>query len=156
MDVMQLMSKDPMTCSPNETLDCAAGIMWDKDCGIVPVIDSDRRVVGVITDRDICMAAYTQGKALKEIPIASIAMKQTVSVRPNDTLQAAENAMKTHQIRRIVVTDDQNRLVGLLSLNDLARHTGRKANGITSDEVTRTLAGICEPRDMRRERNATA
>ena len=60
MNVEQLMTTDLRTCSPEDTLDCAARIMWEKDCGVVPIVDGADRVVGMITDRDICIASYTQ------------------------------------------------------------------------------------------------
>ena len=71
MKVDLVMSKDVASCVPSETLNEAARIMWERDCGIVPVVESREsgKVVGVITDRDICIAAYTRGRPLAQIPI---------------------------------------------------------------------------------------
>ena len=146
MNIEQLMSKDLRTCSQNDALDCAARIMWEKDCGVVPIVDSDNRVVGMITDRDICVAAYTQDRLLKHIPISSIGMKPVVAVRPHDSPQTAEGLMQKHQVRRVAVTDERGRLVGMLSLNDLAREAARHPRELSTDEVMKTLAVIGQPR----------
>lgn len=146
MNVEQLMSREIRTCSPEHRLDCAAQIMWEHDCGIVPIVDDTQRLVGVVTDRDICMAAYTKGRALREIEIREVAMKPTATVSPKDSVRAVEEVMKHHQVRRVVVTDDRHRPVGVVSLNDLARHIGRQPNGVSSEEISSTLAAICHPR----------
>ena len=145
MKLEQLMSIDLRTCSPSDTLDCAARIMWERDCGFVPIVASDR-AVGVITDRDICIAAYTQGKLLTEISISNIAMKPVVSVRRDDSLQMAEDLMRRHQVRRLLVADEGGRLVGVLSLNDLARATGRHPSVPSESEISKTLSAISQPR----------
>jgi CBS-domain-containing membrane protein len=146
MNVEQLMSRDTRSCSPDDTLDRAARNMWDRDCGVVPITDASGRVVGMITDRDICMAAYTQNKLLTEIPIKSIAMKPVVTLHPYDSAQTAETLMQRHQLRRLAVLDDHGRLVGVLSLGDLARGAGRSPHDIPSADIARTLAAISEPR----------
>jgi CBS domain-containing protein len=145
MKIEQLMSRDLRTCSPNDTLDCAARMMWEKDCGVVPIVDSAERVVGVITDRDICMAAYTQGRLLTEILVSSIAMKPVVAVRPQDSAKTAEDLMRKHQVRRVLVTEDSGHLVGVLSINDLVRGAGRHPRDLSSDDIAKTLAAISQP-----------
>ena len=62
MKVHEIMSTDLATCQSEDTLNCAAQIMWERDCGVVPILDQGSRVIGMLTDRDICMAAYTQGR----------------------------------------------------------------------------------------------
>jgi CBS domain-containing protein len=146
MKVKQLMSDNLGTVSETDNLDCAARIMWEKDCGIVPVVDATSRVVGMITDRDICIAAYTQNKVLKEIPVAGIGTKQVVSVRPDDSADEATELMQKHQVRRLAVTDERGCLVGLVSLNDLARRAGRDGKDVPQDGVAKTLAAISQPR----------
>jgi CBS domain-containing protein len=127
-------------------LDCAARIMWEKDCGVVPIVDAGAQAVGMITDRDICIAAYTQNTLLGQIPISSIGLKPVVAVRPHDSAQSAESLMQKHQVRRLAVVDDAGRLVGMLSLNDLARGSGHHPRDLPSDEIARTLAAISQPR----------
>jgi CBS-domain-containing membrane protein len=67
MNIEQLMTRDVESCHPDDSLDRAAQLMWDNDCGCVPVVDEKQRVHGIITDRDICMSAYTSGQSLKSL-----------------------------------------------------------------------------------------
>ncbi len=143
MNVEQLMSRNVKTCFPHDTLEIAARSMWENDCGVLPVVDLEGRPVGMITDRDICIAGYTQGVPLWEIPVSVAASKTLFSVRPTDSVQAAAEIMRTRQVRRLPVTDGEGKLVGLLSLNDLAVHSGHRAEDLPGDEIARTLSGIC-------------
>jgi CBS domain-containing protein len=151
MKVRDLMVKDVRMCRQYDTLDTAAMIMWEKDCGFVPVVDESLRVIGVITDRDICMAAYTQGVSLKDLQVSRAMSKQAFSCRPEDDLAAAEKIMLQNHVRRLPVIDDQGRLAGIISLNDFAQEaeTERRANAtrrISDLEIAQLLAAVCAPR----------
>jgi len=149
MNASELMTNNPKSCSPNDNLQRAAQIMWESDCGVVPVVDGQSHVVGMITDRDITMAAYTRGSALWQIPVSSAMSKQIHGVRENDPLEVIETLMRRVRVRRVPVVDSEGRLKGILSMNDLARHahrTGRKGNGLSGDSIVQTLAAVCEPR----------
>lgn len=150
MNVTELMSTAVQCCHPNDSLQRAAQIMWDNDCGCVPIVDDANRVVGIVTDRDACMAVLTQGKLLSDIGVMSAAAKTIVSVNENDSVEHAEALMRDNQVRRLPVLDEAGRLSGLLSLNDIARHahrTGRRSNGLSGDTIAQTLAAICETRE---------
>ncbi len=125
-------------------------IMWDHDCGVVPVVDLDNRVIGMITDRDVAVAAYTQGRALWQIPVSSAMAKQVHGVREGDPLDVVEALMRRVRVRRVPVLDAQGRLKGILSLNDLASHVrrtaARRGDGLRGDSIAQTLAAVCEPR----------
>lgn len=147
MRIEQVMNQPAVTCSTSDNLSTAAQLMWEHDCGILPVVDDNRHLAGVITDRDICMAAYTQGKALREIPVSEIMAKQVFSCRPEDSVDAAENLMGQKQVRRVPVTDGDGRPVGVLSLNDLARDASRaREKDGAGRKLVQTLAEICQPR----------
>jgi CBS domain-containing protein len=147
MNIGTLMTRDPGTCGPDDTLNTAAQIMWEKDCGCVPIVDAERRPVAMITDRDICMAAYTQGRPLWSIPVSSAASRGVLVVHDSDAVEVAESLMQTHRIRRLPVVDAEGRVIGILSMNDLARHAlfGHRHAGMNADRITRTLAAICDP-----------
>ncbi len=144
MNIGQLMSRNPRTCGANDSLSVAARIMWENDCGCVPVVDADGRAIAMITDRDICMAAYTQGKPLTDIPVSAASSRRLVTVHESDEIVMAEALMGKHQIRRLPVVDDQGHPVGILSLNDLTRRAGHHRD-IDVDGVVRTMAAVCEP-----------
>jgi CBS domain-containing protein len=145
MRVAQVMSKDVVTCRPGESLARAAQLMWERDIGCVPVIDGDGHVVGIVTDRDACMAAYTRGQPLQALPVDVAMARHVQTCRPDDEVTDVEKRMATAQIRRMPVIDDQGHPVGILSLNDLARAASHKVE-ITASELASTLAAICSPR----------
>jgi CBS domain-containing protein len=153
MNIGQLMTHNVRACSSEDTLDTVAQIMWDNDCGCVPVVDAQRRVVGIITDRDVCMAAYTQGASLRALRVSGAMSKEVFSCKPEDTLAAAEELMRAKQIRRLPVADADGLLVGIVSLNDIAREAEHERSQakreVTTDEVGLTLAAICSPRSQR-------
>jgi len=150
MKVEELMTRDVRACGRYDSLNSAAHIMWEHDCGCVPVVDAERHVVGVVTDRDVCMAAYTQGQPLAAMLVNAAMAKDVATCTPEDSVAGAEAIMKARQVRRLPVVDAAGRLVGLLSFNDIARHAARerKTRGkraIAADEIVHTLGAICEP-----------
>ena len=147
MNVGQLMTRDPGACSPDDSLNLAAQIMWERDCGCVPIVDGERKPIAMITDRDICMAAYTQGQPLWNLPVSRTASRIVVVVHEADTLESAEGLMQAYRIRRLPVVDAEGRLVGVLSMNDLVRHASfaHRPGDLNADRITRTFAAVCRP-----------
>jgi CBS domain-containing protein len=150
--IEQLMARDVKTCRPDDTLDTAARILWESDCGCLPVTtgDGSARLVGMLSDRDICMAAHFQRKPLEQIRVAEAMAREVRACNPGDTLAEAEEIMREAQVRRLPVVRDGERLLGLLSLADLAEEAARERRArkrqITQAEVGETLAAICRPR----------
>jgi CBS domain-containing protein len=120
MRIEQVMHDCVVTCGMDDRLGTAARLMWDQDCGALPVLDRDGRVVAMITDRDICMAAYTQGRRLDEIPVNTAMSRELVTCSPDDSIGNAEKLMSEHQVRRLPVVDPEGRPLGIVTLNDLA------------------------------------
>jgi CBS domain-containing protein len=149
VNVRQLMSHAVRVCQDTDSLSQAAKVMWEADCGCVPVVDAQGKAVAMITDRDVCMAGFTQGQALSQIPVSSAASRTLVSVLPDDSLETAEALMGQYQLRRLPVIDTEGRPVGILSLNDLARHAAHQRGELAIDNFMRTLAFICEPSPKR-------
>ena len=147
MQIREIMSAPVVTCRSTEMLNVAAQQMWEHDLGIVLVTSDDGRLVGVITDRDICMATYTKGLAPQSIGIGDVMSRDLKVAHESDPVEAAEHAMATHRVRRLPIVDDDFRPVGVLSLNDLARTAAQsRGKGTQQREVLETLASICEPR----------
>jgi CBS domain-containing protein len=155
MNVKDLMQKNVKTCGMQEPLSTAARQMWENDCGCVPVVEGDSRVVGMVTDRDVCMATYFQDRPPAELRVAEAMSSGIFSCGSNDPIETAEKVMRENQIRRLPVIDDSNRIVGILSLNDLAleadreRRSRKERPAVSSEEVAATLAAVCEPRGDR-------
>jgi CBS domain-containing protein len=131
----------------NDALHDAAQKMWDHDCGVLPVVNDEGKVTGMITDRDICMAALTQGRPLHELLVNLAMAKHVIAVRPEQTLVEVEQLMTRHQIRRLPVVDAENRPLGVISLNDLAieavQADTRMKHGVS--KIAHTLAAVCQP-----------
>jgi CBS domain-containing protein len=156
VNVAQIMKADVEICAPDDNLAAAASRMWDADIGCLPVVSADGRVVGMITDRDICMAALTRGQALHQVSVSVAMSKEILSCSPEATLAEAEEIMRSGQVRRLPVIDSDGSLAGIVSLNDLARlagrEMGRKNRDLSAQEVAATLAAISAPRQVDGER----
>ena len=148
MIVEDLMTWKAASVHPEQNLDAAAQLMWDCDCGAVPVIDDETKVVGIVTDRDICMAAWSRGSAPSQISVADVMSHDVFCCKREDSIMGAEALMRANQIRRLPVVDRERRLVGVLSLADIARAADAAPKfGIDRDApgdgLATTLAGIC-------------
>jgi len=154
MKVQRLMTKAVSSCLPDDTANQAARIMWERDCGFVPVVEGheSRRVVGVVTDRDICIAAYTKNRPLDQIRLNELMSTDVRSCRADDEVSEAEQAMRRSQVHRLPVLDDAGQLLGVLSLADVAREaardTGSKRQEVTAREIGETIAAISRPREV--------
>jgi CBS domain-containing protein len=152
MRVQDLMTRQVQSCRPDDSLESAAQLMWDHDCGCIPVCTGGNngasQTIGMITDRDICMHALFQGKALRDLHVRDAMAKDVRVCRPGDSFAQAEKTMQEARIRRLPVVDEKGSLVGMISLADLARHAARERTrphkDITEKEVGDTLATICE------------
>ena len=153
MRVEDLMTKQVQFCGPDDSLEHAAQLMWHHNCGCLPVCTGDgngaNRTVGMITDRDICMSALFQRRALRELRVSDAMAQQVLTCHSGDTLGHAEKVMRGGQIRRLPVLDDEGSLIGMISLADLAREAARESprarKNITETAVGHTLAVICAP-----------
>lgn len=154
MRVDEIMTRSVATCRPEHTGSDAARIMWERDCGCVPVVDDTGDLVGIVTDRDLCMAAAMRGVPLHEIPIGSVMSTTVQTCRASDTIDACEKRMSVAQVRRIPIVGDAGRVVGIVSLSDIvrARRTTPGARILERflGDVVSTLAAITAPREDER------
>src|SRR4051812_27450098 len=114
-NVRALATTQVHTCSAEDSLARAAELMWEHDCGVVPVTQ-DSRVVGLVTDRDICMATYTQGRPPAEIRVGDVMSKGVHACSPDDSVASALSQMAAKRVRRLPVIDSDGRLIGILAL----------------------------------------
>jgi CBS domain-containing protein len=152
MSVQDLMTAQPRTVAPNDTLDTAARRMWEADCGVLPVLNEDGVVIAMITDRDICMATWSRNQRPEELRVSDAMSRQLVTCGPSEPLETAEGAMRLHQVRRLPVVDEGKKLLGIISLADIARATaraGRQEIARETDGLSSTLAIICEKPSLR-------
>ena len=146
MRVKELMTSDVKSCSLDTNLAAAAKIMWDSDCGVVPVADEHGRVVGVITDRDICIAAATRGRVEGEIPVQDVISKVVYTCAASDDVRQALETMRLRQVRRLPVVDQGGRLAGIVSVHDIALAArSHKSLDIQPEAVLDTYIAITAP-----------
>ena len=145
MKVKELMTTDVKRCSPETNLAAAARIMWEGDCGAVPVTDEYDHVVGVITDRDICIAAATRPRTEGEIPVKEVISQPLYACAPGDDVRAALETMKARKVRRLPVVEQGGRLVGIVSIHDIALQSRTRSADVSPDSVLDAFIAITAP-----------
>jgi CBS domain-containing protein len=145
MKVNEVMTKSVVSCQGNETLDDVARKMWEHDIGALPVLNSGK-VVGVITDRDIAMAACLNGRSLDRLFVEDCMSGAIYTCSPDDAVSKAEQIMGEHRVRRLPVLNKQGGLVGILSINDLVRVSTDGGRGVSPKDITATLRAVTTPR----------
>ena len=141
MKVKDIMTGDPRTCTPDTTLAAAAGLMWDTDCGILPVVDGGR-LAGVVTDRDMYIALATRNARASQLTVREVATRLVATCAPEDDVHEALATMKRARVRRLPVVGFGGSVLGILSMNDLLRAAGPD-KPVRSEEVVDTLQAIC-------------
>ena len=139
MNIREVMTANPQTVTPDDSIQSAARIMRDADTGAVPVVDNGRPV-GIVTDRDIVIRAVADGGQLDR-PIRDIVTGSVVSASPDMSTREAAALMSEHQVRRLPVVEN-NRLVGIVSLGDLAVKEGKDSR--TGDTLQSISEGVKE------------
>jgi len=146
MRVVDIMMGTPYFCRPETNLGSATELMWTGNCGFLPVVGSEGKVVGVVTDRDICIALGTRGRPSGEVTVADVMSKKVYSCAPDDDVRVALSAMRDGRVRRLPVITREGDLVGVTSMDDvLLRAEGSgaaQAGAISSEEVVNALRAI--------------
>ena len=150
MKVKEIMTDNPSVCDLNESLAEAAKTMWESDCGVLPVLKDGREVVGLITDRDICMAMAMRDSNPAAVSAEEVLTGEVYWVAPEDEIHKALEVMQEHQVHRLPVISPEGELEGMLSMNDIVLKARRKANGkapeIRYEDVVDTYKAICAHR----------
>jgi predicted transcriptional regulator len=142
------MNKNVVTCAPEDTLDRTAALLQEWDYGMLPVCESGaKELIGTITDRDICIHAHLENKALAQMQVADAMSEGVKACLHTDSLSQVEIIMRQARVRRVPVVDHREHLVGIISLADLAREAAREDKlerpELTLLEVGETLSKIC-------------
>src|SRR5712691_4529529 len=147
MKVKEIMTVNPKTCTTTTNLAEAASFMWDYDCGILPVVADGERVVGLITDRDICIGGATKNRNLSTITVEEIMTGEVYSCEPEDDVSQALETMQQRKVRRLPVVAPDGTLEGVLSINDITVNaqdtTGKKVTEISFHDLVQTYKAIC-------------
>jgi CBS domain-containing protein len=150
MKVERLMTRTVGTCVPTDGLDRAAQTMRSRDCGCVVVTDPASHPTAVVTDRDICMCALRTLRPLQMLHVSDAMSPSLITCRPDDTVPRAEAVMCQNRVRRLPVVDGEGKLVGILSIDDIAREAARErdlfSRPVQANDVGLTLAAVSRKR----------
>jgi CBS domain-containing protein len=140
MKVNQIMTTEPKTCSRGTTFAEAASLMWDRDCGILPVVE-DGKLVGVVTDRDMFIALATRNKLASQLSVGEVARETVVTCQPEDDVHSALTTMRQNRVRRLPVLGFGGTVMGIISMSDILLAAGPN-EAVHDEEVVETLQTI--------------
>jgi len=118
----EVMTKNPVCCRPDDMVVKAAQLMQSENIGSIPVIENEQtqKLVGIVTDRDLALKIVAKGQDAKSTKVEAVMTRQIVTCRTGDDLQMALDAMAEHQLRRIPIVDDDDKIVGIIAQADVA------------------------------------
>ena len=148
MIVKEVMNHEVTSCRPDTTQESAAMLMWNGDCGTVAIVDDESKVIGIITDRDICMAVALQHKTASEIQVQEVMSRHLFTCNPENDIMNALKTMPFQKVRRLPVINDSGQLEGIISIEDIIARADRGRRGIQTpelsyDDTMTTLKAIC-------------
>lgn len=145
MKAQDIMTDVVRVCRASDSLDRAARIMWEADIGCLPVLDERLHPIGMITDRDVAMAAYTQGRPLRDLSVSTAMSHHVVSCLPDTELLRLQYLMQAAQVRRVPVVSTAGSIAGIVTLADVVRAA---ETGTPEEQAAAlgTMSAISEPR----------
>ena len=147
MIVKDIMKKAVATCPPESDLQSVIEVMRARDCGFLPVVDSHGIVVGVITDRDICLAGGTKHRTLARVSVKETMSHPVFSCFPDENIKVVLATMAKHRVRRLPVLNKTGHLEGVLSIDDVVQAPQRRG-AATAEEIVAALRGIYSDRPV--------
>lgn len=150
MRVEDAMMRTPVCCGPETNLGGATELLWSRDCGILPIVDAQQMVIGVITDRDLCIALGTRNQLPGKVAVGDVMSGTVYSCRPEDDIHAALDTMARNRVRRLPVISKEGHLEGILSMDNVVLHADPAGAGKTAElaprDIVVTLQRIYGPR----------
>ncbi|MEW6734715.1 MAG: CBS domain-containing protein [Acidobacteriota bacterium] len=140
-----VMSKDVKICTPTTDLATVATAMWESGCGVLPVLGNDEEVVGMITDRDVCIAVAAKNRLATDIQVREVLCENLYYCAPDDDIQTVLEIMRSGKVYRLPVIDREAKLVGIISLDDIAHYVDELVafeKNISYKDVAITLKAI--------------
>jgi CBS domain-containing protein len=147
MKVKEVMTPGAKAIWITQSLADAAKEMWENDCGALPIIKDGRKVVGMITDRDICMAGAIRDRSLSHISVEEVMNRRVYAAEAEEDLEQALQTMREHKIRRLPVLNLEGELEGILSMDDImlkAKRGNGKKHRIDYAAIVETYQAIVD------------
>jgi CBS domain-containing protein len=144
MKVEGIMVKTVASCNADMNLGEAVEVMWNRDCGILPIVNAESKVTGVITDRDIAVALGTRNRLPGEITVKEVASSDLYCCKPEDEVHLALHTMASAKVRRLPVVNKAGKLEGILSMDDVVAHAemANQGSDVSADKVVDTLKEV--------------
>ena len=146
MKVKDVMKTDVGFCSTEDNLMKTAETMLHRDCGVIPIVDEEKRVVGMLTDRDVCLAVAARNRKASDVKAKELLRGEPVVCSAEDKLEGALRKMRKHQIKRLAAVGEGGELVGILSVTDVLLAAGKDKD--LKKKVYATLKAIFKPRPI--------
>ena len=146
MKVKDCMCHEVAYLTPESTIEDCAKLMCNKHVGCIPVCDNTKTIVGLVTDRDVILRSIACDKDIKNTPISDIMTCKVCCCSPNEEVNEAEKKMSDEQIRRLPVVDENNKIIGIITLGDLCAN-----QNVNTEDVCQTLENICRCNDKNAE-----
>jgi CBS domain-containing protein len=160
MKVNDVMTRTPACCSAGTNLGEAVELLWNRNCGFLPVVDSQNKLVSVVTDRDICIALGTRNRLPGELTVGDVATQMAISCSAGDDVRSALAKMAEAKVRRLPVVNAEGKLEGILSMEDVVQRVQVKnvvrGNELTSEDVVSTLKRLYAPQLPRPQEKGAA
>ena len=146
MKVVDVMTGTPYQCRPETNLGSATEFMWRGNCGFLPVVGKEGKVVGIITDRDICIALGTRNQPAGDLAVADVMSWKVYSCSPEDDIHVALKAMREGRVRRLPVIAKDGALIGVISMDDVLVRAEPQGPGkvveLSTEDVVKTFQAI--------------
>ena len=150
MKVKEIMTAKVKSCSQTAHLAAVAEVMRKSNCGALPVVDGDEKVIGMITDRDICLAMSQKDRDPSRSKVSEVISGEVYDCAPGDEVKNALKTMRKKKVKRLPVVNGAGALKGILSIGDILlrarKAKGKKSQKPSYKDLARTLQAICEPR----------
>jgi len=146
MQVKDLMTANVSSCHPANNLAELTEMMWNQRCGAIPVVDDSGKVLGVITDRDICVALGTRNVRASDVLARDVSPSKCFRCSPTDDVRDALKTMATEEVSRLPVVDGAGKLLGMLSIDDVTFHAAYGCSSLNDREIINAIAAIREGR----------
>jgi CBS domain-containing protein len=153
MKVRDVLTEPATCCQPDTNLAVASALMWEKDCGVLPVLNETGELAGILTDRDICIALGTRNKLPSEITAREVMGISPLICKPADDIRSALQIMREAKVRRLPVVGENGVVEGVVSISDIVLSARRgfavagTASGVSNGDLVTALQTICSRTD---------
>ncbi len=141
----EIMTRSVVTVQPDDTVERAAQLMSNNNCGALPVVDNSNRLIGIVTDRDLTIKSTSLGQDPRQARVDECMTHGSFACHANNSIRDCMRQMSRHQVRRLPIINDHNQVVGIVSQADLARYTGAYPGRGGRRAMADVLSAVSEP-----------